>query len=1470
MPKINRVRIVNFSYNDDNRHIFDEVFNYYGGQNTLMNLGNGGEKTVLVQTIMQPILPLIKVGGRVFKDVFKRNSSPSYILIEWLLGNNGGYVVTGIGIKRKETISRNEDSSDVDTSHLKYYTFVIEYNRPNKFDIVSLPLVDNSEGVTRVQEYEKIAKMLSSEKDGPYLKVKLYRDSSDDRQEYACKLEEYKIYVKEWRRLILKINEEEGGIAKTFANCKTSQRLMRDWIIPAVDEQVNKNERFIEQYSSMIRDHARDLINSQKAIKEKAVYENFTRDFQKLLDVLKKHDETSVLISQCEKDIYGLYLLLKKQVAEIEVRLSDITEKINTVDAQLKEVDYDKKSLQYHETDKRVKELTEEYDLICSKVKNAEERLNSLKYQKEVYDAARIYNDIVSEQSNLAASETRLQVLLDEEKDIKKDIADIEYSLKVKYKTLLDAIERDISGHKEKYSKICTELSEYKDKTKWANEQKTELSNRVSALKAKEEAFEKKKEDLAQKYNIVFQSNILKEIEEKEFARYINGWNKEIESSELKIKALEEEKINLEKDISSFEDKKSGLNLFIKNKSVEKAALEKDIENYIKEEEVVLKYLSYFGIPKEKLFDRESNLKIMDEQLSGYQKNRDELLMKIFDTEQEIKTIDMGGDLTIPYEVIQFMRDNDIDFVTGSQYLQNSDMSEEKKQELISKNPLIPYAIILSEKEIEYLKTLKVDFYTNVAVPVINRKNLDFIDMKVDGFISTFDSNMLFITAYNEKLIDKDEFEKHKEGLHRKVSSLRQVVSELEEFIKSVNDRINVVKAFDFDINYKTEKEILLKACEEEIRKAEDEIQALTDKMELSRKRIENIGQEINRENDKIKENKSLIERIVQFKADYQVFIEEYKEQMEKTTELEQIKKQIVFFENNVEELSNKERELDQYIKEKERENKEISKKYTQYESSSGTVVIELSIDELEAKRNVLMSKISGDINELKSAINQMKTRIEENSKLLETMEVNESDYKAVHYDGDKYKKILSDIKEAEKQLGDIKKTAQECLVELERTKEKARIILNEINETYKREPKGIELIDIDFEGRKKRLAALKSDLNTNLTENKNLYDNYKSEMNKFEILVESLDGENLKGCEAWHEMPENLRKVRESMNKKLKELKEGLNATRDEINDEYRNLNSNYADSTSVISDTLAILNDGRTIDKYNYLQVSRRLETTLSVINSLIQKYTFEIENLEKYKDYIIERINHYALQVYEGVKAIDRNSYIEVNGHRVKMLKIELPEADIMSKEAMKRYIENCIDDIVKNFEDEKKIGDILAAKINTAEILSVISPINNCRVMSYKIDINASNSGYKKWEEVLTDTSGGEKFVAFFVLFISLLSYMRNDGIENQANDGKVLLMDNPFGPITSEHLLKPMFDIAKKYNTQLICLSDIKQSSVYERFDVICMIKVKVLPNRKSEYLSIEEMVRKDGELEYLEKASYSKLSSEQMSLFDLA
>lgn len=93
--------------------------------------------------------------------------------------------------------------------------------------------------------------------------------------------------------------------------------------------------------------------------------------------------------------------------------------------------------------------------------------------------------------------------------------------------------------------------------------------------------------------------------------------------------------------------------------------------------------------------------------------------------------------------------------------------------------------------------------------------------------------------------------------------------------------------------------------------------------------------------------------------------------------------------------------------------------------------------------------------------------------------------------------------------------------------------------------------------------------------------------------------------------------------------------------------------------------------------------------------------------------------------------------------------------------------------------------------------------------------------------MAKNSGGEGFLSAFVILSSLLYYMRKDETDLFAdrNEGKVLLMDNPFAQTNAAHLLKPLMEVAKKTNTQLICLTGLGGESIYSRFDNIYVLNL---------------------------------------------
>ena len=105
MSKINTLRIVNLNYNNNSIKISDEAFQF-NGESTLMSLRNGGGKTVLVQMMTAPFVHkrYRDTKDRKFESYFTTNR-PTFIMVEWVLDGEAGYVLTGMMVRKNQEVS---------------------------------------------------------------------------------------------------------------------------------------------------------------------------------------------------------------------------------------------------------------------------------------------------------------------------------------------------------------------------------------------------------------------------------------------------------------------------------------------------------------------------------------------------------------------------------------------------------------------------------------------------------------------------------------------------------------------------------------------------------------------------------------------------------------------------------------------------------------------------------------------------------------------------------------------------------------------------------------------------------------------------------------------------------------------------------------------------------------------------------------------------------------------------------------------------------------------------------------------------------------------------------------------------------------------------------------------------------------------------------------------------------------------
>ena len=105
-----------------------------------------------------------------------------------------------------------------------------------------------------------------------------------------------------------------------------------------------------------------------------------------------------------------------------------------------------------------------------------------------------------------------------------------------------------------------------------------------------------------------------------------------------------------------------------------------------------------------------------------------------------------------------------------------------------------------------------------------------------------------------------------------------------------------------------------------------------------------------------------------------------------------------------------------------------------------------------------------------------------------------------------------------------------------------------------------------------------------------------------------------------------------------------------------------------------------------------------------------------------------------------------------------------------------------------EQNGNLEEMIGAFVTTRNLYDTVVGIGNISIKLYKIE---SQREYPiTWAQVAKN-SGGEGFLSAFVVLSSLLSYMRREDTDLffEREEGKILLMDNPFAQTNAAHLLK---------------------------------------------------------------------------------
>lgn len=1450
MSKINAVRFINLNYNNNAMKINDECMQF-SGKSTLLSLRNGGGKTVLVQMMTAPFVHRgkQKTKDRPFESYFT-TAKPSFILVEWLLDGGAGYVLTGLMVRKNQEISEEK------TDALEMMAIISEYKEPCMQDIHHLPVVEQNEKTMKLKSYNSCRKLFEDYKKDKKLSFFCYDMSSPAQsRQYFYKLMEYQINYKEWETIIRKVNVKESGLSELFSDCRTEKELVEKWFLEAVESKLNKEENKVKNFQEILEKYAGKYKNIKEQLKRRDAIQKFKEAAEEIQinaeDFLVKEGEKA----EQEKVIAAFIARLNVLYEEAEIERERQEEGRKKLQEELEFLKYEQLSCEFHEKNREKRNHASNREMIDLEKESLLRKQQKIQKKVHVFLCAK-QQEMVNEdkqeweirKEKAAISRTKEENLEPERNRIGGQLSGYyEYRLSDN-KEKQEAIKKQKLQIRKDISQQKDILNEYREKTKKITESKGSFRSLVRGYDNIEIKYNSNyKENLSRNILGVYEAGMLdikQEMYDKEQKKSIQE-NKE---QKEKFENTTEEIHRTERAIEEKREKYFQKDSDIKQAEKEKKGYEQELE----ERKDILKYLE---LPEEKLFAREEILhkaKIKMQELSS---RRRTLEKKEDALQKEYKLLVSGRVMELPDNLKEEFEKLDVPVVYGMEWLKKNGFTEKKNKEIVSQNPFLPYALILTRQELKKLAERNGETYTSFPVPIIERENLESIKLdRTQSFVKMQDIH--FYILFNENLLDEEKMEIMIGQKQKDIADIRETMQICKNEYEDYFHRFDVIKrqAVTKENWDKIQKKLQKLEKEKEdifqnIQQARDTKQSLKKNFEILQKTLRELEKKIESQAARQRAFKELRTAYAEYEENNKK-LQEYEREEERLENRQHLtEEKISQLEENYRELSGQENSL--FREEESIQNscqkfaayKEINRNVKagkllgvdstlRTDNNSGVKIIpsEAEVLKLEARYEAVTADISQELKELELEEEKALTRYHKSfgelRELCQKYNLKNSEWQNIIYDKREQLYQEAELEDYDKKI------------------ERKANLLNE-------EDKKIGILNSQLEGILKQIVSECGKGNP-LEEEKISQKDLESAKNQTKYQLSELERKIAFSEKAIQKYRENLTALSEYNNfsadeeihfeqdfKKMseKELRDFKGMLIRDYNDIIRcvqKCRETLAQTLNKIARQEAFQDASYKTPLENMLKVCdnaakvlRQLNITLESYDSLMKQLEVDISLVETEKKNVTELLEDYVQNIHKNLEKIGRNSTIKIREKSIKMLKVILPVWEDNEKLYSLR-LSDLVDEIteegIRLFENNENAQEYIGRKVTSKNLYDTVVGTGNVQIQLYKIEEQREQQ--ISWNQVAKN-SGGEGFLSAFVILSSLLDYMRKDDsdIFMDKNEGKVLLMDNPFAQTNAEHLLKPLMNLADKTNTQLICLTGLGGESIYNRFDNIYVLNL---------------------------------------------
>lgn len=1450
MSKINAVRFINLNYNNNAMKINDECMQF-SGKSTLLSLRNGGGKTVLVQMMTAPFVHRgkQKTKDRPFESYFT-TAKPSFILVEWLLDGGAGYVLTGLMVRKNQEISEEK------TDALEMMAIISEYKEPCMQDIHHLPVVEQNEKTMKLKSYNSCRKLFEDYKKDKKISFFCYDMSSPAQsRQYFYKLMEYQINYKEWETIIRKVNVKESGLSELFCDCRTEKELVEKWFLEAVESKLNKEENKVKNFQEILEKYAGKYKNIKEQLKRRDAIQKFKEAAEEIQinaeDFLVKEGEK---IEQ-EKVIAAFIARLNVLYEEAEIERERQEEGRKKLQEELEFLKYEQLSCEFHEKNREKRNHASNREMIDLEKESLLRKQEKIQKKVHVFLCAK-QQEMVNEdkqeweirKEKAAISRTKEENLEPERNRIGGQLSGYyEYRLSDN-KEKQEAIKKQKLQIRKDISQQKDILNEYREKTKKITESKGSFRSLVRGYDNIEIKYNSNyKENLSRNILGVYEAGMLdikQEMYDKEQKKSIQENKEQKEKSENTTEEIHRTERAIEEKREKYFQKDSD----IKQAEKEKKGYEQELE----ERKDILKYLE---LPEEKLFAREEILhkaKIKMQELSS---RRRTLEKKEDALQKEYKLLVSGRVMELPDNLKEEFEKLDVPVVYGMEWLKKNGFTEKKNKEIVSKNPFLPYALILTRQELKKLSEGNGETYTSFPIPIIERENLESIKLdRTQSFVKMQDIH--FYILFNENLLDEEKMEIMIEQKQKDIADIRETMQICKNEYEDYFHRFDVIKRQAVTKENWDKIQKKLQKLEKEKEDIFQNIQQARDTKQILKKNFEILQKTLRELEKKIESQAARQRAFKELRTAYAEYEENNKKLQEYEREEERLENRQHLTEEKISQLEENYRELSEQENNMFREEESIQnscQKFAAYkeinrnvkagkllgvdstlrtDNNSGVKIIpsEEEVLKLESRYEAVTADISQELKELELEEEKALTRYHKSfgelRELCQKYNLKNSEWQNIIYDKREQLYQEAELEDYDKKI------------------ERKANLLNE-------EDKKIGILNSQLEGILKQIVSECGKGNP-LEEEKISQKDLESAKNQTKYQLSELERKIAFSEKAIQKYRENLTALSEYNNfsadeeihfeqdfKKMseKELRDFKGMLIRDYNDIIRcvqKCRETLAQTLNKIARQEAFQDASYKTPLENMLKVCdnaakvlRQLNITLESYDSLMKQLEVDISLVETEKKNVTELLEDYVQNIHKNLEKIGRNSTIKIREKSIKMLKVILPVWEDNEKLYSLR-LSDLVDEIteegIRLFENNENAQEYIGRKVTSKNLYDTVVGTGNVQIQLYKIEEQREQQ--ISWNQVAKN-SGGEGFLSAFVILSSLLDYMRKDDsdIFMDKNEGKVLLMDNPFAQTNAEHLLKPLMNLADKTNTQLICLTGLGGESIYNRFDNIYVLNL---------------------------------------------